>query len=205
MLCTMEQPSMRPSLRERRRVAAAARVEAAALALFAHHGFDETTVDDIAAAADISRATVFRYFGSKDDIVYAVEPPLLDVMRALVRQQPYVSLGEVVLRYAEHVDEHVPDLRDRAAIIAVTPRLVERFAHVRTRWDLAVARELASRRSPGSPAVIEDHVAAAVAMSALFTAFLHWGTDPSGPLSDVVRRAVRALPDATGSPVRVDR
>ncbi|MGH1553997.1 TetR family transcriptional regulator [Streptomyces sp. L7] len=38
--------------------------------LFARHGFDRTTVDDIAAAAGIGRRTFFRYFASKNDLVW---------------------------------------------------------------------------------------------------------------------------------------
>ena len=45
-------------------------VARAALELFARHGYDETTVDDIAAAVGISRRTFFRYYESKPDVVW---------------------------------------------------------------------------------------------------------------------------------------
>ncbi|MCQ0020665.1 TetR family transcriptional regulator [Actinomadura madurae] len=45
-------------------------LERVALRLFAERGFEETTVDDIASAAGIGRRTFFRYYGSKNDVVW---------------------------------------------------------------------------------------------------------------------------------------
>ena len=47
-----------------------AELERVAFALFEAKGFDETTVDDIAAAAGIGRRTFFRYYPSKNDVVW---------------------------------------------------------------------------------------------------------------------------------------
>jgi AcrR family transcriptional regulator len=47
------------------------RIAAAALGLFGTWGFTETTVDDIAGAADVSRRTVFRHFPTKESILFA--------------------------------------------------------------------------------------------------------------------------------------
>ena len=58
-----------PSLRERTRAAMRAEVSEVAFRLFAERGFDNTTVEQIAAEAGLSRTTFFRYFGTKDEVV----------------------------------------------------------------------------------------------------------------------------------------
>ena len=52
----------------RKRVTSRAELEQTAFALFAERGFEQTTVDEIAAAAGIGRRTFFRYFPSKNDV-----------------------------------------------------------------------------------------------------------------------------------------
>jgi AcrR family transcriptional regulator len=61
--------SAQPSLRERTRAAMRAEVSEIAFRLFAEQGFDNTTVEQIAAEAGLSRTTFFRYFGTKEELV----------------------------------------------------------------------------------------------------------------------------------------
>ena len=62
-------PSKPEGLRERKRRETLQRIADVGLKLFLSKGFEATTVDEIAAAADISRRTFFYYFDSKDDIL----------------------------------------------------------------------------------------------------------------------------------------
>jgi len=56
--------------------------------LFAEKGFSQTTIDDIAAAADVSRRTFFRYYDSKDDLLRSDVSDLLPAMLAALRARP---------------------------------------------------------------------------------------------------------------------
>jgi AcrR family transcriptional regulator len=52
--------------------------------LFAEHGFDDVTMADIAEAANVARATVFNYFGSKHALVETLTETVIDVFRAML-------------------------------------------------------------------------------------------------------------------------
>lgn len=77
------------SLKERKRRQTEARIVDAAVALFSEHGFEETTADEIAEAADCSRSTLFRYFGTKEDILFGdVHARLAALRTALADRHP---------------------------------------------------------------------------------------------------------------------
>jgi AcrR family transcriptional regulator len=58
------------------------------LDLFLKRGFEETTLDDIAAAADISRRTLFHYFASKEDLVLAWQDAGTDTLVKAIAARP---------------------------------------------------------------------------------------------------------------------
>ena len=60
-----------PGLRERKQQQTRERLKRAAMALFLERGFETTTIDDIAATADVSRRSFFHYFALKEDVVAA--------------------------------------------------------------------------------------------------------------------------------------
>src|SRR5262252_9988809 len=63
-------------------------LELIAMRLFAAQGFEETTVDQIAAEAGVSRRAFFRYFGSKPDVLWGEFDTEVTAIRALLEQVP---------------------------------------------------------------------------------------------------------------------
>jgi AcrR family transcriptional regulator len=88
-----------PGLRARKRQQTRERLTRAAMTLFLERGFDATTLDDIAAAADVSRRSFFHYFASKEDVVFAWQEEIMTALIAAVAARP---AGENMLTAAEN-------------------------------------------------------------------------------------------------------
>jgi AcrR family transcriptional regulator len=63
--------TMVESRRERKKIAARSQILSTAIDLFSRRGLDAVTIDDIAAAADVGKGTIYNYFATKEDIVVA--------------------------------------------------------------------------------------------------------------------------------------
>jgi len=85
-------------LRARRRQRMADEIELAALRLFAERGPDSVTVDDIAAAADISRRTFFRYFASKEDVLHGNPERQRDIVVETAESTPATTTPQALVR-----------------------------------------------------------------------------------------------------------
>ncbi|WP_454634663.1 TetR family transcriptional regulator [Bradyrhizobium cenepequi] len=81
-------PAAAPGLRARKRQETREKLTRAAMALFLERGFEATTLDDIVAAADISRRTFFHYFASKEDVVFAWQEDGTAALIAAVAARP---------------------------------------------------------------------------------------------------------------------
>ena len=88
-----------PGLRARKRQQTRERLTRAAMTLFLERGFDATTLDDIAAAAEVSRRSFFHYFESKEDVVFAWQEGTITALIAAVAARP---AGESMLTASEN-------------------------------------------------------------------------------------------------------
>ncbi|AKV87764.1 TetR family transcriptional regulator [Microbacterium sp. 1.5R] len=104
-------------------------VVAAALELFASQGFDQTSVEQIAKAAGVSRSTFFRQFGGKEDVVFADHEVLLDQLRTFLAEghdDPWRAVCAASESVFAHF-AHDPELaRRRYQIVRQVPVLRER-------------------------------------------------------------------------------
>src|SRR3974377_2183947 len=91
-------PSTKLGLRERKKQQTRDRIAREALKLFAERGYDETTLAEIADAADVAPRTIFAYFDSKEDILFCEAPSQLEELKHALAQRPEGSTTIDALR-----------------------------------------------------------------------------------------------------------
>ncbi|ANG85139.1 TetR family transcriptional regulator [Microbacterium aurantiacum] len=104
-------------------------VVAAALDLFARQGFDQTSVEQIAQAAGVSRSTFFRQFGGKDDVVFADHELLLAQVRDFLagpHDDPWDAVCEASLLVYSHFAADPELARRRYTVVRGVPALRDR-------------------------------------------------------------------------------
>jgi AcrR family transcriptional regulator len=124
-------------LRERKKLRTRRAIASAALRLFDERGFEETTISDIAAAADVSPRTFFSYFPSKDDVVFAeMDERLADIRARLAErpsgESPLATFRRVADALVEAISAEDEDGAIQVALIRDRPSLqaqaLKRFA-----------------------------------------------------------------------------
>src|ERR1700744_3033393 len=107
------------TLRERKRNRTREALITAALDLFERHGYDGTTVADIAAAADIGTRTFFSYFASKEELLFPEsDARVAAAVTAIANREPGDRPADVLLRALRDVggaDGEADDMVDRVA------------------------------------------------------------------------------------------
>jgi mycofactocin system transcriptional regulator len=175
-------------------------VARAARELFARQGYDETSIDQIAAAVGVSRRTFFRYYDSKRDVVWGefdaelvrlrtrleaapTGQPMMDVLRRAVVDTNRFDAGELAeLRVLIGLTSTVPDLVAHSAV---------RYAD----WCEVVATFVAGRIG-GAPDDLAPQTVARAVLGAAVAAFTHWAGAETGDLARELDDAFRLL--ATG-------
>ncbi|WP_205698336.1 TetR family transcriptional regulator [Conexibacter sp. SYSU D00693] len=176
---------------------AAGRLGEAALELFAERGFEQTTVEDIATRAGLTKRTFFRHFADKREVLFApglaFHRAFLDGLAAAPASASALEAAIAAVQAAAAVVEEQrghAHARRRQAVIAASPELQERELVKLAGVVGAVAAGLVERR-------VDEATAALVAETAVGVfkvAFERWvGEEDPRPLPEVVDEAFAAL------------
>ena len=159
---------MRPtvSLRERKRQQTRERLEETALRLFAAHGFDDVTVEDVCREAHVAPATFYRHFGNKEEVVFAYVAGFGAALQAAVESArgEVTSSGQllrVLLGFAGHLQSQLPTLALRDSIVLGHEGLMRRTLAVQRDVETGLAQGLAELRGLAGP---DDDVVAEAAL-----------------------------------------
>jgi AcrR family transcriptional regulator len=184
-----------PDWRQRKKTATRDRIRASALRLFREHGYDATTVEQIAAEAGVSHMTFFRYFPAKEDVALSDRYDPL-IASALAQTPPAWPLAEriravLVEGLRQVYDAERDALLAQNKLIVATPALRERlWADQITTQQLILEALSADGREPS----FADRVTVAACLAAASTAVLTWVENDGRPeLPDLIGQAFDAL------------
>ena len=184
-------------LRERKRIAAMRRIQETALDLFDDGGFDAVTIEQIAESAEVSPSSVYRYFGTKEQLVLHDEFDLqfLDVVETELAAHPPVeavrrAISTLMTQFLGR-DEALAQRKIR--YWAEEPALQAAAARQSDQFAVVVAGALAD--AAGRPADdLDVQVIATTLVWALIAAARHWyASGFANPLEHELERALRLV------------
>jgi AcrR family transcriptional regulator len=172
------------------------RLERAALALFTEHGYDATTVAQIADRAGLTKSTFFRHFADKREVLFGGQDMLTGLFTDAIRTAPPAASTADCLAAALQAAAvaFTPDRHDlapqRQGVIAAHSELQERELLKRARLASAMAEALCARGAD----VTTARRAAQVGVLAFSTAYARWAApENQQPFTEIARGALRDL------------
>ncbi len=195
-------PEPRLGPRRRRRDEARARVEHVALDLFRRHGFDQVTVERIAAEAGVGATTFYRYFGTKDGVLFAFQARWLqDVAAAPDRVDAGAGRAEQVAALlaavVADVEAQLDTVQLRDEIVARNPALMPRTLAVQRAWETELGRSLAGRRGVAADD-LDAQADAAVVLLLVRLGLGRWRAGDCPSLHDGVTAALQGVRQVLG-------
>jgi AcrR family transcriptional regulator len=150
----------------------------AALDLFFKKGFEQTTVDEIADKAVVSRRTFFRYYASKEDVLVVWMDDMglrmqADLRSNLAKDDQFTALQDVMMRNADALMADMDSAIALARLSFGTPSVKSHHAHKYTSWEKDFA-EILVKGKTSSKAHLEARLLAARAIDALRISLDMW-------------------------------
>jgi len=186
-----------PGLRERKKQKTRWLIQEHALRLFQEQGYEQTTVDQIAAAAEISPSTFFRYFKTKEDVVMEDEyDPLLIklIAQAPPDRSPIAALRHVMrLAFTAIGPDELAKIYQRIKLQVSVPALRMRMLDGFTN-NLDLLAGAVAQRTGRDPDELEVRAFAGAVTGAMLVALFTWA-DGGGKdnLPDLLDRALAHL------------
>ncbi len=165
-----------PGLREVKQLKAKRTIQQAAITLFAEQGFGHTTVEQIAGSAEISPATFFRYFGSKEAVVMydSLDPIIMEAFRLQPKNVKAIpALRAAVRDVFSHLTPHQYELEmQRFTLVRSIPELQAKILDEMAR-SIDLFADLIAERSGKSPDDLPVRNLAGAIIGAGMAALLH--------------------------------
>ncbi len=174
-----------------------------ALDLFRRDGFEQTTMADIAAATGVGRRTLFRYYASKNDIVWGDFDAVLDRLRRDLSSGPVgesvtAALRRAVVSSNSYPADDLEELRIRMGLITTVPAL-QGHSMLRYRAWREVVAEFVADREGFEPHDLRPEVTGHVALGAAMAAFSAWVRNPGSDHEALLDQAFAELSFDRGS------
>lgn len=182
------------SLRERKKQRTREALREAAIRLFAEKGYSRTSIEDIASAAEVSRRTFFRYFGSKEGVIFAdADEQGAAILQALAAQPralaPLVAFRDAVVGLAGAVQDEQASILMTQRVVGGTLDLRTRASEMARQWRGELARAFAARADRADPNEA-DAILAGVAIAVVSAAMEDWvAAGGRDDLGDRLRRS----------------
>ncbi|MEU4155386.1 helix-turn-helix domain-containing protein [Actinoplanes sp. NPDC026670] len=193
------------TLRDRKRAKTRQALVEAAAELFERQGYNETTVAQIAAAADIGTRTFFSYFATKEDLLFPESDDRVRVAVDWIKHHGEIGPAEVLLNALRQVGDDSDDLAGRLAALRL--RLIQTIPAVQGRalqMQLDAQRQIARHLAEAYPDQLDEVGAAALtgAFVGAVTGALQVVLEQSGAGDDpaAVQRAVEIAVDRALAP-----
>jgi mycofactocin system transcriptional regulator len=168
--------------------------------LFSARGYDEVTIDALAAAAGISRRTFFRYFPAKADTLMADFDQDVERLRSALHDSDpglgiMTAIRQAVVALNNYHADDLASLRQRMQLQSDHPALLANAIMHYEHWQSVVAEFAAGRLGQPVDALLPQVIARA-AFGAAYAGFMSWLCEDSGDLGPVLDAALRALAEA---------
>jgi AcrR family transcriptional regulator len=174
------------------------RLAQAAFALFDERGYEQATVDDITERAGVGRTTFFRYYRSKEDVIFPDHDRLLEQISERLRASSHGTalaavsdaVRLVLLRYLDEGDL----ARRRYALTSSVPALRDREIATVARYQRLFREFIAGRMEPVEPGPLRAELMASSVVAAHNHVLRRWlrgeSPDPARELDDAMREVI---------------